>query len=79
MPLLFKELENIFMQWKTISLTSSQDLNTQDEIKKRMLQKISNLLDNIDCREITVTEEINPDRTYGKLKCDSIVTINSKL
>ena len=32
---IFKDF--LFMQW--FSLTSSQDLNTQDEIKKRMLQK----------------------------------------
>ena len=37
------------------------------KLKKECFKKISNLLDNIYCREITVTEEINPDRTYGNL------------
>ena len=78
MPLYFEELEVILNQWKMNSITNSYDKISQNDLKERMISKIIKLFDSIHHGDMNISEEINLDRTYGKIRYDNIIRVNQK-
>lgn len=78
MPLYFEELEVILNQWKMNSITNSYDKISQHDLKERMISKIIKLFDSIHHGDMNISEEINLDRTYGKIRYDNIIRVNQK-
>ena len=86
MPIYFNELEDIIKQWKsTISLRKSNYNHhivgsIESTTKKIYLEKIQRLFKNLDMKDIIIQEELDPSRTYGKLRLVQNITVkNSRL
>ena len=77
MPIYFDELENILNQWKIHSFTWRGNKHNETELKKRTIIKIIKLFRSINYDNITVNEEVSPDRTYGKLTQEKTIIINN--
>ena len=86
MPIIFQDLESILFDWKTQLKMKKPEERTGKFVykhmiklqKERVLKKISNLFDSISCDDIEIKEEINPDRTYGKLQKERQIFVNKK-
>jgi hypothetical protein len=78
MPIHFKTLESILNNWKMYSLTISNDQIKQLELKERMIAKLMTLFESINHGEISVSEEANLDRTYGKIQYENVIRIHPK-
>ena len=76
MPIYFDELENILNQWKMHSFTWRGNKDNELELKKRTIIKIIKLFESINYNNITVNEDITPDRTSKNLNYNNIVRIS---
>lgn len=86
MPILFEELENILLNWKSNTLKNSSNSNIaniildgiRDKNKEIYIKKIKNLFDSISVKDLEIKEVLNPDRTYGKLTVTQEIVIKKK-
>ena len=85
MPIVFEELEKILIGWSThvkikqpivekASRLSYKIMNKK--AKEDYCNKILHLFQSIDIQSIEIKEELNSDRTYGKLSLKKNIIIN---
>lgn len=79
MPIYFDELETILNQWKMHSFTWRGNKENETELKKRTIIKIIKLFESINYNNITVNEEVSPDRIYGKMVYNNVVRISKPI
>jgi hypothetical protein len=78
MPIYFEELEVILNQWKMNSISNSYNKISQRDLKERMISKIIKLFESIHHSDMNISEEVNLDRTYGKIRYENIIRVTQK-
>ena len=90
MPISFKQLEDLLIDWKTFSrLHANKRIGDRtgqwvyskmtEKIDSIYLEKIRKLFENIDIKNIEIIENIKLQRSYGGFKTNKVVIINSNL
>ena len=63
MPIECKQLEDLLETWKTTSKFNESKFGFELYVKKRLKE----IIDNLSLDDITVSEDVSPSRTHGKL------------
>lgn len=74
MPIECKQLEDLLETWKTTSKFNESKFGFELYVKK----KLKEIIDNLSLDDITVSEELDTSRTYGKLRLVKTVHILPK-
>ncbi len=76
MPIYFKELEIILNEWKIYQSNNSGNKISENELKKRVISRITDIFELVKSDNVIITEEANLDRTYGKIYYENIIKIS---
>jgi hypothetical protein len=85
MPIVFEELEKILIEWDRCVKNKQPIVDKASRLSYKIMNKkakedycnkILHLFQSIDVQSIEIKEELNPDRTYGKLVVKKNIIIN---